>query len=100
MVFIPAAVTEDYNKNLITLDRERSIICRVRDSDWSQREWLDWCKYSLIPLLRVRCRVVQASSEAKRCPRWVCAVPRRRSPVSANPNRQTLQPEATGELWR
>jgi len=25
MVFIPAAVTEDYNKHLITLDRERSM---------------------------------------------------------------------------
>jgi hypothetical protein len=44
MAFIPAVVTEDYNKRLITLDRERSCACRVQDSDWSQREWLDGCK--------------------------------------------------------
>ena len=37
MAFIPAVVTEDYNKRLITLDRERSCTCRVQDSDWSQR---------------------------------------------------------------
>ena len=48
MAFIPAVVTEDYNKRLITLDRERSCACRVQDSDWSQREWLDGCPHSLV----------------------------------------------------
>jgi hypothetical protein len=44
MAFIPAVVTEDYNKSVITLDRERSCACCVQDSDWSKREWLDGCK--------------------------------------------------------
>ena len=32
------------------------------------------------------------------CPRWVCAVIRRRFPVGASPTRQPLQPEATGAV--
>src|ERR1700686_4464522 len=31
-----------------------------------------------------------------KCPRWVCAVTRRRFPVGESPTRQPLQPEATG----
>jgi hypothetical protein len=30
----------------------------------------------------------------------VCVVTRRRFPMGASPARQTLQPEATGALWR
>src|SRR5258707_13006941 len=32
------------------------------------------------------------------CPRWVCAVQRRRFPVGASPTRQSLQPEAIGAV--
>src|SRR5260370_24424272 len=32
------------------------------------------------------------------CPKWVCAVTRRRFPLSASPTRQPLQPEATGAV--
>src|SRR5882762_4068890 len=32
------------------------------------------------------------------CPKWVCAVERRRFPVGARPTRQPLQPEATGAV--
>jgi hypothetical protein len=44
MASIAAVVTEDYNKHLTRLDRERSCACRVQDSDWSRREWLDGCE--------------------------------------------------------
>jgi signal transduction histidine kinase len=33
-------------------------------------------------------------------PLMACAVTRRRFPVGASPTRQTLQPEATEQLWR
>src|ERR1700737_665069 len=33
-----------------------------------------------------------------RCPRWACAVTRRRFPVGASPTRQPLQPEAIGAV--
>jgi hypothetical protein len=32
------------------------------------------------------------------CPKWVCAVTRRRFPVGASPTRQPLQPEAIGAV--
>src|ERR1017187_10911054 len=38
------------------------------------------------------------SSRSCRCPRWVCAVERRRFPVGARPTRRPLQPEATGAV--
>ena len=38
------------------------------------------------------------SLDSAQCPRWVCAVTRRRFPVGANPTRQPLQPEATGAV--
>ena len=39
-----------------------------------------------------------AVTDLIRCPRWVCAVKRRRVPVGANPTRQPLQPEAIGAV--
>jgi hypothetical protein len=42
----------------------------------------------------VRCSPISASE----CPRWVCAVQRRRFPVGASPTRQPLQPEAIGAV--
>jgi hypothetical protein len=44
MAFIPAVATDDYNKRRIAFDRECFCACRVQDSDWSQREWLEGCK--------------------------------------------------------
>ena len=77
MAFIPAVVTEDYNKRLITLDRERRVskIATGRNVNG----WMG-AKYSLIPLLRMRCTALwQASSEPKRCPDWVLCHEHRRS---------------------
>src|SRR5881396_2062536 len=39
-----------------------------------------------------------AQVQADGCPRWVCAVQRRRFPVGASPTRQPLQPEAIGAV--
>ena len=38
------------------------------------------------------------SERSSQCLLHVCAVPRRRFPVGANPTRQPLQPEATGAV--
>ena len=55
------------------------------------------------PFIRIRSLIFARSTTQEwapsgECPRWVCAVARRRFPVGASPTRQPLQPEATGAV--
>src|SRR5438132_9517149 len=49
---------------------------------------------------KTECPIAQLWADVRLCPcpRWVCAVTRRRFPVGANPTRQPLQPEAIGAV--